>query len=78
MTDMQAQQQATVKINDTEYKIADLPEQAREQLMNIRFAESEVRRLQAQLAIAQTARNAYQQAFVAELRKQNFIISDKA
>lgn len=78
MTDMQAQQQATVKINDNEYKLADLPEQAREQLMNLRFAESEVRRLQAQLAIVQTARNAYQQAFVTELRKENFISPEKS
>lgn len=79
MDDIQAPAlKAKVRINDVDYDMADMPEKVREQLMNLRFAESEVRRLQAQLAIAQTAKNAYQQALVAELQKQDVIPSGSA
>lgn len=67
------QPKGTVKINNTEYNMSDLSEKAREQLMNLRFAESEMRRLQAQLAVVQTARNAYQQALAGQLKSDGMV-----
>jgi len=61
---------AKLKVNDIEYNVDDLSKEAKEQLVNLRFAETEVRRLQAQLAMAQTARNAYQQALMMQLPKK--------
>lgn len=60
----------TVSINGTEYNLADLSEQARQQLTNIRAADAEIERLKAQTALAQTARNTYARA-LAELLPQN-------
>ena len=60
----------TVTHNGTTYKVADLPEDARKQFMNLQVAETEIRRLQMQLALAQTAKNAYEQALVKELPKE--------
>lgn len=62
---------AKLKVNDIEYNVDDLSKEAKEQLVNLRFAETEVRRLQAQLAMAQTARNAYQQALMMQLPKKD-------
>lgn len=61
---------AKLKVNNVEYNVDDLSKEAKEQLVNLRFAETEVRRLQAQLAMAQTARNAYQQALMTQLPKK--------
>lgn len=49
----------TVIINGATYNMADLPQAAQEQVRNVQVAEAEIVRLQQQLAIAQTARNAY-------------------
>lgn len=46
------------KNNDTE----TLPDAAKQQLEMLAVTDAEIRRLQAQLAIAQTARNAYLRA----------------
>ncbi len=54
----------TLTIEDKEYKIADLPEDAKKQLASFNYAEAEIRRLQAQLALVTTARNAYRKAIV--------------
>ena len=59
--------QQEVTINGKTYKIADLSEDARKQLISIQITEAEIKRIQAQLAIAQTAKNAYQQALVQTL-----------
>lgn len=59
----------TVTINGTTYNIKDLPKEAQQQLLNVQIAENEIKRLQAQLAITQTARNSYQQAVVSEIQK---------
>ena len=59
---MAEKKEATLTINDTQYKIADLSNEAKMQLANLNFAEAEMRRLQGQLALATTARNAYRQA----------------
>lgn len=55
----------TLNLNGETYIVSELPEEARQQLVNLSAAEGEIKRLQAQIAIAQTAYNAYQQALVA-------------
>ena len=55
-------QSAKIKIADKEYNIADLPEAAKPQLQGVRMSEAEIKRLNVQLALAKTARNAYIQA----------------
>jgi hypothetical protein len=52
----------TIKINNTEYETDTLPDAAKQQLEMLALTDAEIRRLQAQLAIAQTARNAYLRA----------------
>lgn len=56
----QASQRVT--IDNTDYALADLSDQARDQLNNLRVTDQEIARLQQQLGIAQTARRAYAQA----------------
>ena len=59
----------TIKIDDKEYKIADLSDEAKGQLASMNFAESELKRLQAQIALVTTARNAYRKAAVEIITK---------
>ncbi|MCL7461860.1 DUF6447 family protein [Pseudomonas sp. NW5] len=49
----------SITLNGKTYALADLNEAARNQLANIRVVDAEIVRLQQQLAITQTARNAY-------------------
>lgn len=58
-------------IDGTEYNVADLSENARNQVMNLRVTDQEISRLQKQLAIAQTARTAYANALKEELPKRD-------
>jgi len=53
----------TIKINDKDYDTDSLSQEAKAQLEMLLATEGEIRRLQAQLAIAQTAKNAYLRAF---------------
>lgn len=64
---MAEKQVPKVNVNGTEYKIADLSDEAKVQVQNLRAADAEIRRLKMQLALAQTARNAYIQALQAAL-----------
>ncbi len=59
--------QAVVNINGTQYRMDDLSDNAKAQLQSLVFTQNEVKRLQAQLAVAKTAQQAYQQALTAEL-----------
>jgi len=63
------QPQQTVTIDGTEYNLAELSENARNQLHNLRVTDQEIARLQQQLAIYQTARTAYARALREELPK---------
>ena len=56
-----------IKIDGVEYALNEFNEQARNQLLNLRTTDQEIARLQAQLAIAQTARAAYASALRAAL-----------
>ena len=57
----------TITINDKEYILDDLSDAAKAQLISLKHTDQEIVRLQQQLAIAQTARNAYAQALNSEL-----------
>ena len=50
-----------IKINNTEYDTETLPDAAKQQLQMLALTDAEIKRLQTQLAIAQTAKNAYAQ-----------------
>lgn len=51
-----------VTIDGKEYKLEDLSDNAKAQLVSIRQADQEIARLQSQLAMIQTARNTYSAA----------------
>jgi cell division septum initiation protein DivIVA len=57
----------TIKIDDIDYDLDTLSQDAKAQLASIQFMEQELARLQAQAAALQTARNAYLQALKAVL-----------
>ena len=58
-----------IRINDKEYPLADLSDDAKRQLNSLRITDVEIKRLKAQLAIYETARNAYARALDALLPK---------
>jgi hypothetical protein len=57
-----------MKIDGVEYSTDQLSETARKQIVSLRTTEQEILRLEQQLAIFRTARNAYAQALKAELK----------
>lgn len=59
----------TITINDKEYNLDDLSDAAKAQLVSLQVTDQEIIRLEQQLRIVQTARNAYAQALNAELPK---------
>ena len=52
----------TININNQPYDTDTLPDSAKQQLQMLALTDAEIKRLQTQLAIAQTARNAYARA----------------
>ena len=60
MTDM-----PILTLNGKDYDVNQLSDAARAQVTNIQVVDAEISRLQQQLAIAQTARNAYVAALMA-------------
>lgn len=59
-----------ITIDDVSYNLSDLSDNAKGQLQGLQIAEAEMKRLNIQLALAQTARNAYMQALAADLPEQ--------
>ena len=57
----------TLKIDDKEYDIDKLSDEAKAQLASIQFCDQELQRLQAQAAAYQTARIAYSKALNEQL-----------
>ena len=64
---MPKNKEATVTIDDKEYKVSEMSDEAKGELASLQFAENEMKRLQAQIALATTARNAYAKALKAML-----------
>lgn len=56
-------------IDGTEYSIADLSDEAKNQILNIRFVDERIQQLSNELAIADTARIGYSKAIKAEVSK---------
>ena len=64
-------QQTTITIDGTEYNVADLSDNAQNQVVNLRVTDAEIEKLKQQLAIYQTARTAYARALSEELPKKD-------
>ena len=62
-----------IKIDGTDYDTETLSEAAKAQLMNLQVCDQKIAATQQELAIQQTARNAYAQALQAELAKENWL-----
>jgi hypothetical protein len=58
-----------VMIDDVEYEIESLTDDAKAQMISMQFADGEIARLQLQLAAMQTARNSYASALKAALQE---------
>lgn len=54
----------SITIDGMSYATAQLPDEARSQIANVQATDAEIARIQLQLAIAQTARNAYSNVLV--------------
>lgn len=67
---MADEQKQTITIDGTEYNVADLSENVRSQVVNLRVTDAEIEKLKQKLAIFQTARTAYAKALGEELPKQ--------
>lgn len=62
-------QSQTVTIDGTEYNLADLSDNAKAQMTNLRVTDQQIERIKQQMAIATTARRAYARALSEELPK---------
>ena len=60
---------SSITIDGTDYALDSLTDEAKSQLNNLQIADQEIARLNMQLALAQTARNAYASALNAALPK---------
>ncbi|MGE6512547.1 DUF6447 family protein [Vreelandella aquamarina] len=62
-----ANEKNTITIDGTEYNVADLSDNAKQQVANLRVTDAEIEKLKQQLAIYQTARTAYARTLSEEL-----------
>ena len=60
---------AMIKIDDKEYDIDALSDEAKNQVVSLQFVDAELQRLNAQAAVLQTARLAYAKALQEVLPK---------
>ena len=58
-----------VTIDGVEYKLSDLSDNAKAQLVNIQFVDAQMQQLNNEWAVADTARMGYTNALKAELAK---------
>jgi|26BtaG_2_1085354.scaffolds.fasta_scaffold33076_1 glycerate kinase len=65
-----ADENQTITIDGTEYNLADLSDNAKAQVTNLRVTDAEIEKLKQLLAIYQTARTAYARALSEELPKK--------
>ena len=68
----------TWTIDDKEYNIADLSKGAKRQIVNLQVVDQEIAQLKQQLAIMQTARNAYGAALNTEIAEKKPKAKSKA
>lgn len=65
-----SEQSQTITINETQYKIDDLNDQARANITNIQLVDQKIMLAQQEIAILQTARNTYSAALSEALPAQ--------
>jgi len=58
-----------ITIDEVEYKLSDLSDNAKAQLANIQFVDAQIQQLNNEWAVADTARMGYTNALKAELAK---------
>ena len=71
---MKGSNMPTIRIDNTEYDLDSLSNEAKAQLQMLQVTDQEIARLNVQLAIAQTARSAYSQALQSALPTASDII----
>jgi hypothetical protein len=59
MPESQEANESTIKIDEKEYQVDSLSDEAKSQIISMRIAEQEIVRLNQKLAMVQTARNSY-------------------
>lgn len=59
-----------ITIDGADYALESLSEEARSQIINLRVADAKLAQLQQEIALVQTARNAYARALAESLPKQ--------
>jgi len=64
---MSQSQNEMITIDDKEYNVADLTDEARSQIVNLKFVESQLQQLNNEWAVADTARMAYSSALKREV-----------
>jgi len=60
-----------ITIDDIEYNTEDLTDNGKAQLASLQFLEVQMSKLKSEIAVYQTARNAYVSALKSELEAQN-------
>ena len=58
-----------ITIDDKEYEVESLPEEAKAQIFHIQAVDFEINRMNTLIAVMQTAKSAYLQALKAQLDK---------
>ena len=66
---MAADTDQKITIDDVEYNLSDLSDNARAQLANIQFVDAQIQQLNNEWAVADTARIGYTRALNTELAK---------
>lgn len=61
---------AIIKIDGIDYDSGNLPSEAKAQLLSLQLTDQRIAQLQQDIAITQTARNAYAGALTALLKKE--------
>ena len=60
---------ATITVDDVEYQLSEMSDDAKAQLSNIQFVDQQVQQLRNEWAVSDTARLGYQAALKGELAK---------
>lgn len=62
-----------IKLDDIEYNSEDMSENAKAQLISLQFADAQIRKLQQEIAINETARQAYVAALKREIKESGIM-----
>jgi len=64
---MDQERAATITVDDVEYQLSEMSDDAKAQLSNIQFVDQQIQQLQNEWAVSDTARLGYQAALKGEL-----------